>query len=119
MQPTGDRTCEPGDVRSERRVVLGVIGGVVANDVHDRRGGAAGIVQIGEPVGQTRPEVEEGRRWALGHAPVPVGHSGDDALEQGEHGPHPLDSIDRRDEMHLRRAGIGETHVDVTCDECP
>ena len=82
VQPPRHRAGEPDDVRRERRVVLRVIRGVVADDVHDRRRGPARVVQVGEPVGQARPEVQQRRRRALRHAGVAVGHARHDTLEQ-------------------------------------
>ena len=42
------------DVALELGVVLLVVGGVVADDVHDRREGLAGVVQVGEGVAEAR-----------------------------------------------------------------
>jgi hypothetical protein len=52
-----------------------------------------------------------------GHARVAVGRAGDHALEQPEDGAHPGLLVQRRDEVHLRRAGIGEAHLDAGRDE--
>jgi hypothetical protein len=117
VQPPRHRPGEPDDVGRQRRVELGVVGGVVADDVHDRRRRPARVVEVGEPVGEARSEVQQRRRRALGHAGVAVGHAGHHALEQPEHRPHPVDPIDRRHEVHLRRAGIREAHLDATRDE--
>ena len=108
VHPPRHRSGEPDDVRRQRRVVLRVVGGVVADDVHDRRRRPAGVVQVGEPVGEPGPEVQQRRRRSLGHACVAVGHPGDDALEQPEHRPHPVDPVDRGDEVHLRRPGLAK-----------
>ncbi len=42
------------DVALERRVVLLVVGGVVADDVHDRREAPAGVVEVGQAVAEAR-----------------------------------------------------------------
>ena len=105
------------DVALERRVVLLVVGGVVADDVHDRRVRAPGVVQVGEAVAEAGAEVQQRRRRAVRHARVAVGRAGDDALEQAEHRPHPRLAVERGDEVHLGRAGVGEAHVDVVVDE--
>ena len=58
------------DVGLERRVVLLVVGGVVADDVDDRRAARAGVVQVGEPVAEPGPEVQQrGRRACRPCAP--------------------------------------------------
>ena len=82
------------------------------------RGGApAGVVQVGDAVAQPGPEVQQGGRRPLGHTGVAVGGPGHRALEQSEDGPHLGHVVERGDEVHLRRARVGEAHVDPTVDE--
>jgi hypothetical protein len=40
-----------------------------------------------------------------------------DALEEAQHAAHPVDPVKRGDKMHLRRAGIGKTHLDPAADQ--
>ncbi len=89
------------DVGLELSVVLLVVRGVVADDVDDRRVRLAGVVQVGEAVAQPRPEVEQRRRGAAGHAGVAVGGAGGDALEERQHAPHLGHVVEGGDEVHL------------------
>ena len=60
LDPRRVHARERLDVGGERRVVLAVIGRVVADDVDDRREGAARVVQVGEAVAEPGPEVQQG-----------------------------------------------------------
>jgi hypothetical protein len=53
------------------------------------------------------------------HAPVPVGCTGDDALEETEDAPDARDTVERRDEMHLAGAGIGKACRDAGLKQRP
>ena len=102
------------DVRGQRRVVLEVPAGVVTDDVQDRRARAPRVVQVGQPVGEAGPEVQQGRRRTTRHATVAVCRAGADALEQAEHGAHAGHLVERTDQRHLGRAGVGETDGDAS-----
>ena len=110
--PAGDRAGDGVDVGLQRRVQPLVRAGVVADDVDHRRPGAAGVVQVGQPVAHARAQVQQRRGGAAGHPRVPVGRAGGHALEQGEHRAHVGDVVQRGDEVHLRGAGVGEADVD-------
>ena len=69
--PARDGPGDGGDVGLEGRVEAGVIGGVITHDVDQRRPGAAGVVEVGQPVAQPGPEVQQGR----GRAGRPPGRS--------------------------------------------
>src|SRR6185312_3609595 len=43
--------------------------------------------------------------------------AGDDTFEKPQHAAHLSVAIERGDKMHLRRAGIGETCVDLMCQQ--
>ena len=58
---------------------------VIADDIHHRRRGLHGVVQIGEAVREAGTEVQQGRRRRLLHARIAVGSAGRHALEQREH----------------------------------
>jgi len=90
---------------------------VIADDRDDRRPGAPGVVQVGEPVGHPGPEVQEHHGGAAGHAGVAVGGAGGHALEQREHAAHLGDLVERADEVHLRGAGVGEADGDPRVGE--
>src|SRR6185503_12026685 len=78
-----------------------------------------GVVQVGGGVGEARAEMQQGRGRLVLHAVVAVGRARADALEQAEHAAHALDAIERADEMHLRRAGIGEADLDAALHQGP
>jgi hypothetical protein len=90
-----------------------VPGGVRAHDDDDRGPGPAGVVQVGQAVGQARPEVQEHGGGFAGDPGVPVGGAGGDALEQRQHPAHLGHRVQRADEVHLRRARVHEAHVDT------
>ena len=106
-------------VRRKRSVILRVIGRVVANYIDDRRRCATRVVEIGKSVRQPWSEVQQGRGRLLRHAPVTIGHPGDRAFEKTEHDPHALDPVERRHEMHFRRAGIAETDLNARSNQRP
>ncbi len=105
------------DVGVERRIVLLVICGVVADHVDDRRARAARVVQVGEPVAEARRQVQQRRGRLARHAAIAVGGAGDDALEEGEDAAYRRHAVERRHEMHLGRAGIGEAGIDAALDQ--
>ena len=80
------------DVGRERRVGAPVPGGVVADEVDDRRVGPAGVVQVGDAVGEAGTEMQQRQRRPAGDPAVAVGGAGDDALEQAEDAAHAGDA---------------------------
>src|SRR6476620_10827066 len=72
-----------------------MIGRVVADYVDDRRrryasdsARRARVMQIGEPVRQAWPQMQQGGGWLLCHAAVTIGHPGHRTFEKSEHGTH-------------------------------
>ena len=61
-----DGRASPSMSEVKRRVVLPVIGRVVADDVDHARGRLVGVVDIGEPVGEAGPEMQQGRGRLVG-----------------------------------------------------
>ena len=104
-------------IRRQRRIEGTVIRCVIANDIHDRRGSAAGIVQIRQAVCQAGTAMQQRRGGLAGHTGVTIGGAGHHALEQAEHAAHAGDAVERRDEMHLGRAGIGEAGIDTAVQQ--
>lgn len=90
---------------------------MVAHDVDHRRAAAAGVVEVGQPVAEARPEVQERGGRLAGHAGVAVRRRGHDPFEQAEDAAHLGHGVEGGDEVHLRRARIGETHIDAGVDE--
>lgn len=96
------------DVGGQRRVEADVVMRMVADDVDHRRIGAAGVVQVGNAVGQARPEMQQRRRGFAGHPADAVGGAGANALEQGKHRFHPRHAVERLHQMHFGSTGIGD-----------
>ena len=115
--PPRHRPGDGRDVRLQGGVVAGVVRRMVAHDVDDRRPGPPRVVEIGQPVAEARSEMQQRGRWAPGDAPVPVGGTGDDSLEEAEDAPHGGHVVQRCDKVHLRGARIGEADVDAGIDE--
>ena len=68
----GDGAGQGLDVGLERGVVADVAGSVGADDDQDRGAGAAGVVQVGQAVGQAGAEVQQYRGGAARDAGVAV-----------------------------------------------
>ena len=117
--PFRHRPRQALDIGSQRRVVADVIGRVLADDIDDAGMRLLGVVQVGKAVGEAGPEMQQRRGRRALHAEIAVGRARHHALEQAEHAAHALDAIQRRDEMHLGGAGIGETDVDPARDQGP
>ena len=117
MEPGGDWPRPGLRLGGERRVERVVIGGLVADDVDDRAVRPAGVMEVGEAVGEAGPAMEERRRGPAGHARIAVGGAGGDALEQGEDATDARHAVERGDEVHLAGAGIGEAGVDAAGKE--
>ena len=61
--------------------------------------------------------MEQRRGGLAGHARIAVGAAGHHGLGHAEDAAHALDLVERGDEMHLRRAGIGETGIDAAGEQ--
>ena len=105
------------DVAGQWGVVFNVIGGMLAHDVDDARSGLFGIVQIGQTVTQTRPQVEQCAGWFVCHAVVTIRGTGDDAFKEAQHTAHAIDLVQGGHKMHLGCPGIGQTHLDALADQ--
>ena len=119
LDPVRGGPRQPLDIGGQGRVVLPVIGRMIADDVDHARGRLVGVVDVGEPVGEARPEMQQGRGRVVGHAVIAVGGAGHDALEQPQDAAHAVDPVERRDKMHLRGAGVREAHIDAAADQGP
>ena len=115
--PLRDVAGKCDDVGLEGSIESLVIGGVVADDVHDRRAGPPGIVQVGDAVSEPRAHVEQGRCRASRHPAVAVSRPGHHAFEEGQHRAHLGDVVEGRHEVHLRGARIGEADVNLRIDQ--
>jgi hypothetical protein len=72
------------------------------------------VVQVGQAIGQTRTQMQQRGGGLSCHATVAVGCASDHAFEQAKDGAHAIHRIERRHEMHLRRARIAKTHLHAT-----
>jgi hypothetical protein len=106
FRPTGQRL----DIGFQWGIEFDVMGGVVADDIHHRGVCAPGVVQIRQPVGQSRTQVQQGGGGPAGDPGVTVGRTGGHPFEQAQHRAHLRAVIQCRNEMHLRGAGVGEAH---------
>ena len=77
------------------------------------------LCRLASPLPRPGPEVQQRRRRAAGHPRVAVGRAGGHALEEREDGAHVGDVVQRGDEVHLRRAGVGEADVHARVDQRP
>jgi hypothetical protein len=111
--PMAEGPRRPLDVGGQGRIEMPVMGGVIADDVDDRRLRPHGVVQVRQAVGEAWPEVEQRRGRPIQHARIAVGGAGGHAFEQREDAAHALHPVERRHEVHLRGAGIGEADLDM------
>ena len=109
--PARHRAGGGGDVGVERRIELPVVGGVIADQVDDRAPGAAGVVQIGQPVVETGAQVQQAGGRPTRHSGVAVGGAGGHPLEEGQHPAHLRDVVQGGHDMQLRGTRIGEAGV--------
>ena len=70
-------------------------------------------------VAQARPEVQQGSGRASRHPAVAVSRTGSDAFKQAQHCAHVGHGVERRDEVHLRRTGVGEASDDAAVSKRP
>ncbi len=90
---------------------------MVAHDVDERRAGPPCVVQVGKPVAEARPEMQQGRRRPAGDPPVAVGGTGDDALEEAEDAAHGRHVVQRGHEVHLGGPRVGEADANAGIDQ--
>ena len=102
--PGRHRPRQSFDVRGERRVVVDVIGRVLADDVDDAGRCLLGVVQVGDAVAEAGAEMQQRRGRRALHAVVAVGGAGHHAFEQTEHAAHAVDAIECGNEVHFRGA---------------
>ena len=90
---------------------------VVADDVDDGSKGAFGVVQVGQAVGESRAQVQQGGGGFVGHSAIAVSGAGDDPFKQPQYGPHAGNLVDCRNQLHLGGAGIGKANLDAGIDQ--
>jgi len=90
-----------------------MICGVIADHVDHRRSGAARVVKIGQAIGQPWPQMQQSYRRFVGHARITIGGAGHDPFKQAKHRADSRLAVDRGDQLHFRRAGVGKTGIDA------
>ena len=89
-----------------------VVGGMIPDQIDDGRTGAPGVMEVGEPVTDASAQVKKRQRRFVGHACIAIRCTGHDPFEQPQDRAHVGLAVDCGDQLHLGRAGIGETHFD-------
>ncbi len=110
--PPREGLAQALDIHGQGGIRLQMPGGMLADDVEKRRAGPLGVVQVCDPVGQSRPQVQKAQGRLFLHPPVTVGSARADALEQPEHGLDPGDGVKGQDHGHLGCASVGKTDID-------
>ena len=75
------------------------------------------LCRFARPLAEAGAEMQQRAGRAARHPRVAIGGPGCDAFEQREDAPHAVDAIERRDEVHLRCAGVREAGVDAAGDQ--
>ena len=119
LDPVRNRSRNAFDIGRERGVVAQVVGGVVTHDVDDAGASLLRVVQVRQAVGEARSQVQQGGGWLLQHPVVAIRGARHDAFEEAQDAAHPWDLVESRHEVHLGRAGIGETDVDTAREQRP
>ncbi len=86
---------------------------MIAHDIDDALPRLAGIVQEGNRIGETGPQMQQGGRGLSCHAGIAIGRACRYALEQAQHAAYPGLAVQRHHEMHFGRAGIAEADFDT------
>ena len=117
LDPIGHRARHAFDVRRQRRVVLDVITRVLAHDVDDARTRFLRVVQIGEPVAESRRQMQQRGGRLARHPVIAIRRARHHALEQTQNAAHAFDTVECGDKMHLGRARIGKTDVHIAVEQ--
>ena len=116
LRPMRHHAGEIGYVAVDQ-LVLGIIGlmiaSVRADDIDDGRIGPARIVHHGDAIAEAAADVQERKGRGARHAGIAIRGACDDVLLQAEDRTHLVGHPDFIDELHLRRAGIGEACRDA------
>ena len=117
MDPVGHGACHALNIRSERRVIGQVMGGVLPDDVDNARVRLASVVQVGQAIAQTGAEVQQRGCGALRQAVVAIGGACHHPFKQSQDAADAWHCVQCRHKVHLGRAGIGETHLHLVMNQ--
>jgi hypothetical protein len=95
-----------------------MIGSVRTDDIDDGRIGPPRAVQHGDAIGEAAANMQEREGRRARHARIAVRGARDDVLLQAQDGTHLFGHPDFIDQLHLRRAGIGEACRDACIHQC-
>ena len=112
------RLGERFNVRRQGGIEAKVVRRVVANHIDDRRPRSPCVVQIGEPICESRTEVQQRRRGPIRHATVAIRRAGYHILLQAEDTAHARLVVERRDKMHFRRSGVRKADAHTVVEQC-
>jgi hypothetical protein len=88
-------------------------GGLVTDDIYHFCICPAGIVQVGDTVGETWSAVKQRYCRFPRHPRITVSTTGDNGLGHSEYAAHALNPIKSNDEMYFRGAGIGKANFNI------
>src|SRR5579863_1168555 len=92
---------------------------VLANDIDNGHLGTACVVEVGNSVCKTGPEMKQGAGWLFSHARVTIRGCRYYSFKKSEYGPHPGRAVQGSHDMHFRRARIGEADFDASSHKRP
>ena len=98
-------------VRGQRRIVFPMKCCVIPDDINHWRAGFFRVVDIGQTVAQSWPQMCKRGRWHAGHAGIAVCRSGHHPLEQPKNATHFRIAVQSSHKMHFRGAGVGKANV--------
>ena len=75
------------------------------------------LCTLAMPLAKPGPQCISVAAGFAGHARVAIGATGDHRLGHAEDAAHALDLVECGDEVHLRRAGVGETGIDAAGEQ--
>ena len=84
---------------------------LIPDQVDERRSSAAGVMKVGDAVGEARAQVQQGEGRLAAHSPVSVRRPGADPLEEAQDGSDLRYAVERRHQGHLGGSGIGEADL--------
>ena len=78
-----------------------MVKGMLTDDVHNAGAGPLGVVQVGQSIAQSWPEMQQGGGWFFCHPVVAICGTGHHTLKEPQDAAHARRSIQRRDKVHF------------------